>query len=111
MDCSCAHFAQTLQRTWSTYVLIAQSIKSLVLGVEASRQDVLIVQGIEAGGHVHGTVSILVKLEPIVRAVKLPVVASGGFATGASLVAALTAGRTGDPLRNGLRAAGSYAKF
>jgi hypothetical protein len=40
------------------------------------------VQGVEAGGHVHGTVSILVKVELIVRVVNLPVVASAIGAPG-----------------------------
>lgn len=62
---------------------------------EAAGADVLIVQGVEAGGHVHGTVSALVLVEQVVRAVTLPVIASGGFATGASLIAALALGAQG----------------
>ena len=62
---------------------------------EAAGADVLIVQGVEAGGHVHGTVSALVLVEQVVRAVKLPVIASGGFATGASLIAAMALGAQG----------------
>ena len=57
--------------------------------------DVLIVQGVEAGGHVHGAASALVLVEQVVRGVNLPVIASGGFATGASLIAALALGAQG----------------
>ena len=59
---------------------------------EAAGADVLIVQGVEAGGHVHGTAASLILVEQVVRAVDAPVIASGGFATGASLIAALALG-------------------
>lgn len=62
---------------------------------EAAGADVLIVQGIEAGGHVHGQAGALVLVEQVARACALPVVASGGFATGAGLVAALALGAEG----------------
>ena len=68
---------------------------SAALAAEAAGADVLIVQGVEAGGHVHGTVAALVLVEQVVRATRLPVIASGGFATGASLVAALALGAQG----------------
>jgi len=54
--------------------------------------DAIIAQGFEAGGHVHGTVSSLVLLPQVVRAVSIPVIASGGFGSGESLVAALALG-------------------
>ena len=74
--------------------LVLHQVGSLkaALAAEAAGVDVLIVQGVEAGGHVHGTVSALVLVEQVVRAVTLPVIASGGFATGASLIAALALG-------------------
>ena len=61
----------------------------------AAGADVLIVQGVEAGGHVHGTVAALILVEQVARAVPLPVIASGGFATGASLIAAIALGAQG----------------
>ena len=77
--------------------LVLHQVGSLAaaLAAEAAGADVLIVQGVEAGGHVHGTVSALVLVEQVARAVSLPVIASGGFATGASLVAALALGAQG----------------
>jgi nitronate monooxygenase len=77
--------------------LVLHQVGSLdaALAAEAAGADVLIVQGVEAGGHVHGTVSALVLVEQVVRAVALPVIASGGFATGASLIAALALGAQG----------------
>ncbi|MDF3604788.1 nitronate monooxygenase [Paracoccus sp. DMF-8] len=69
--------------------------------VEAARQaeaagaDVLIAQGVEAGGHIHGEVAMLSLVEALAARSTLPVVASGGIASGAGLVAALAAGAQG----------------
>lgn len=58
--------------------------------------DAVIAQGVEAGGHVKGTVSLSALLPAVVEAVKpLPVIASGGIATGRGLVAALSLGAQG----------------
>jgi nitronate monooxygenase len=65
------------------------------VAAEKAGADVIIAQGFEAGGHVRGTVSSLVLLPQIVRAVSVPVVASGGFASGESLTAALALGAQG----------------
>lgn len=62
---------------------------------EQAGADVIIAQGVEAGGHVHGTTSSLVLVPQIARAVGVPVVASGGFASGRALVAALALGAVG----------------
>jgi nitronate monooxygenase len=77
--------------------LVLHQVGSLqaALAAEAAGADVLIVQGVEAGGHVHGTVGALVLVEQVVRRVRLPVIASGGFATGASLIAAMALGAEG----------------
>jgi nitronate monooxygenase len=57
--------------------------------------DVVVCQGVEAGGHVHGDVSSLVLLPQVVRAVEVPVLASGGFVTGGGLIAAFALGAQG----------------
>lgn len=62
---------------------------------EDAGADVLIAQGVEAGGHVHGRTGTLAFLEEVVTRHKLPVVASGGITTGAGLVAALALGAQG----------------
>jgi nitronate monooxygenase len=65
------------------------------VAAEKAGADAIIAQGFEAGGHVRGGVSSLVLLPQVVRAVSVPVVASGGFATGESLIAALALGVQG----------------
>ncbi|QDT04824.1 Nitronate monooxygenase [Rubripirellula lacrimiformis] len=62
---------------------------------EAAGADIIVAQGVEAGGHVHGMVTSLVLLPQVVDAVSIPVVGSGGFGSGRSLVAALALGAEG----------------
>jgi nitronate monooxygenase len=54
--------------------------------------DALIVQGVEAGGHVQSVVGLLPLLAEVQRSVSLPVLAAGGIGDPASARAALTAG-------------------
>lgn len=69
--------------------------------VAAARQagdagaDVIIAQGVGAGGHVHGRRPVFELTADILGAVSLPVVASGGLATGHDLAAALALGASG----------------
>ena len=63
--------------------------------------DVIVAQGIEAGGHVRGTVGLLPLLEEVRTVVDLPVIAAGGIGTGRAMAAALTAGA--DAVRVGTR--------
>jgi enoyl-[acyl-carrier protein] reductase II len=60
---------------------------------EAAGVDALVVDGAEAGGHPPPSeVGTLVLVRRVVKAVKLPVVASGGIADGAGIVAMLALG-------------------
>lgn len=54
--------------------------------------EALIVQGVEAGGHVQSVVGLLPLLAEVQRAVSLPVLAAGGIGDPASARAALAAG-------------------
>ena len=58
----------------------------------AAGADALIVQGVEAGGHVQSVVGLLPLLAEVRRAVSLPVLAAGGIGDPASALAALAAG-------------------
>jgi nitronate monooxygenase len=54
--------------------------------------DLIIAQGIEAGGHVRGTIGLLPLLDSVLDAVTVPVVAAGGIATARGVAAVLAAG-------------------
>jgi nitronate monooxygenase len=62
---------------------------------EAAGADVIIAQGVEAGGHVHGRTPAFALADAILERVSVPVVVSGGLATGADLAAALSMGAQG----------------
>ena len=57
--------------------------------------DVVVAQGVEAGGHLRGTTPLRTLLAQVVPAVAVPVVAAGGIATGEALAAVLNAGAAG----------------
>ncbi|UWQ62001.1 nitronate monooxygenase [Leisingera caerulea] len=62
---------------------------------EAAGADVIIAQGIEAGGHVHGRRPVRALTEAILEAVSVPVVASGGLSSGEDLARFLSIGASG----------------
>lgn len=62
---------------------------------EDAGADVIIAQGVEAGGHVHGRIPAFELAERILGQTNLPVVVSGGIATGEGLSAALAIGASG----------------
>jgi enoyl-[acyl-carrier protein] reductase II len=63
------------------------------LKAEAAGVDALVVDGMEAGGHPPPSeVTTLVLVRRVIKAVKLPVVASGGVADGAGVAALLALG-------------------
>jgi nitronate monooxygenase len=70
-----------------------------VSGAKRAQQagvDFIIAQGVEAGGHIAGTVSTMVLVPRVVDTVApIPVVASGGIADGRGLAAALALGADG----------------
>jgi nitronate monooxygenase len=88
---------EAVARAKAAGCLVLHQVGSLeaARAAEAAGVDVLITQGVEAGGHVHGTTGSLVLVEQVASTAKVPVVASGGFATGAGLVAALALGAEG----------------
>lgn len=63
--------------------------------------DVIVVQGVEAGGHVRGTTPLLALLDQVRDAVDLPLIAAGGIGSGAAMAEALLAGA--DAVRVGTR--------
>jgi NAD(P)H-dependent flavin oxidoreductase YrpB (nitropropane dioxygenase family) len=63
--------------------------------------DVVVAQGVEAGGHVRGTTPLLELLDAVRPRVDVPLVAAGGLGSGAAIAAALQAGA--DAVRIGTR--------
>lgn len=63
--------------------------------------DLVVAQGIEAGGHVRGRIGLLPLLDEVRAAVNVVIVAAGGIGTGRAMAAALTAGA--DAVRVGTR--------
>jgi len=58
--------------------------------------DMIVAQGVEAGGHVRGTLGLLPLLCDVLEAVPgIPVIAAGGIGTGRTMAAALAAGADG----------------
>ncbi len=68
------------------------SVEEAVAAADAG-VDAIIAQGMEAGGHVKSTTALSTLLPEVVEAVRpVPVLASGGIATGRGLVAAFSLG-------------------
>jgi nitronate monooxygenase len=57
--------------------------------------DLIVAQGIEAGGHVWGRTGVLALLDAVLATVPLPVLAAGGIGTGRAMAAMLAAGADG----------------
>ena len=57
--------------------------------------DLIVAQGVEAGGHVRGRIGLLTLLEQVLDSVNVPVLAAGGIGSGRAMAAALAAGASG----------------
>jgi NAD(P)H-dependent flavin oxidoreductase YrpB (nitropropane dioxygenase family) len=57
--------------------------------------DLIVAQGVEAGGHVRGTTALLPLLDAVLDAVDIPVIASGGIGSARTVAAVLGAGADG----------------
>ena len=90
-------------KRWGSVVLSSATTVDEALWLEAHGADVIIAQGLEAGGHrghfLDGDVSTqmgtFALLPQVVRAVRCPVVAAGGIADAASVAAARALGAAG----------------
>ena len=65
------------------------------IAAEAAGCDFIVAQGVEAGGHVRGQISLLTLLSQVLDAVDIPVLAAGGIGTGRAVAAVLAAGADG----------------
>jgi len=74
--------------------VVLVQVGDVASAVEAAERgaEVVIAQGVEAGGHVQGRTPVLELVREVRRVLELPVVAAGGIADAASARAALEAG-------------------
>jgi NAD(P)H-dependent flavin oxidoreductase YrpB (nitropropane dioxygenase family) len=79
-------------RAGGSRVLVQVGSADAARAAAAAGADALIVQGVEAGGHVQSVVGLLPLLAEVRAAVSLPLLAAGGIAEPASARAALAAG-------------------
>jgi nitronate monooxygenase len=74
------------------------------IAAERAGAQMIIAQGVEAGGHVRGTRPLAELLPEIAAAVSVPALAAGGLATGGDLLTALALGAEGIVLGTALMA-------
>lgn len=88
--------AKTIRRLKDAGVVCMPTVGALKHAVKAVElgADIVTVQGSEGGGHT-GAVPTTILLPQVLDAVKVPVVAAGGFADGRGLAAALAFGAAG----------------
>jgi nitronate monooxygenase len=65
------------------------------IAAEEAGCDLIVAQGMEAGGHVRGKIGLFPLLSEVLEVVKVPVLGAGGIGTGRSMAAALAAGAEG----------------
>jgi NAD(P)H-dependent flavin oxidoreductase YrpB (nitropropane dioxygenase family) len=75
------------------------------VAAEQAGADIVVAQGVGAGGHVRGTIGLLALLDEVLEAVNVPILAAGGIGSGRTLAAVLAAGASG--ARVGTRLAAS----
>ncbi|MFZ9057663.1 MAG: NAD(P)H-dependent flavin oxidoreductase [Flavobacteriaceae bacterium] len=90
-----ASWTPTLKAAGITLVHVVSSIK-FALKAEAAGVDAVVAEGFEAGGHNGREETTTFALIPTVRkATALPLIAAGGIATGAGMLAAMALGADG----------------
>jgi nitronate monooxygenase len=89
--------APYVERIHQQNILLATQVNSRAEAIQAEKDgvDLIVVQGMEAGGHVTGQVSTLPLLQAVLDAVQIPVLVAGGIASPRGVAAALAAGAEG----------------
>ena len=89
--------APYVERLHQHGILLATQVNTRAEAIQAAQAgvDLIVAQGMEAGGHVTGEVSMLPLLQAVLDAVEVPVLAAGGIASPRGVAAALAAGAEG----------------
>ncbi|WP_298591713.1 nitronate monooxygenase [uncultured Mitsuokella sp.] len=86
-------YFETLHAAGIKVIPVVPNVK-LAKRVEAKGADAIVVEGMEAGGHI-GSICTMPLMTQVIPEVSIPVVMAGGFADGRGLAAALTMGAAG----------------
>lgn len=98
--------ASVVDRFRKAGITVVYQIGSVGEAIDAEQvgAQVIVAQGVEAGGHVRGTVPLRNLLPAVIPAVRVPVLAAGGLAQGADLTIAMALGAQGAVLGTALMA-------
>lgn len=86
-------YIEKLKNAGIKVIPVVPNIK-LAKRVEENGADALIIEGMEAGGHI-GRLTSLSLMTQVIPEIKIPVITAGGFAEGRGLAAALVMGASG----------------
>lgn len=86
-------FIETFHQAGIKAIPVVPSVK-LAKRIEAAGADAIVIEGMEAGGHI-GTQTTMALLSNVIPEVSLPVIAAGGISDGRAMAAALLMGADG----------------
>ena len=86
-------FIEPLHNAGIKVVPVVPNVK-LAKRIEANKADAIVVEGMEAGGHI-GVLTTMALMTQVIPEVSIPVVMAGGFADGRGLAAAMLMGAAG----------------
>jgi enoyl-[acyl-carrier protein] reductase II len=86
-------YFERLKKAGIVAVPVVPNLK-LAKRVQESGADALIIEGMEAGGHI-GKLTTMALMTQVIPEINIPVIAAGGFADGRGLAAALVMGASG----------------
>jgi enoyl-[acyl-carrier protein] reductase II len=86
-------FFDTLTKAGVKRIPVVPNAK-LAQRVEAAGADAIVIEGMEAGGHI-GMLTTMALMTQIIPLIRIPVIVAGGFADGRGLAAALIMGAAG----------------
>ena len=86
--------AQLVERVHAAGALASWQVGSAdeAQAAEQAGCDLIVAQGVEAGGHIRGQIGLLTLLDQVLRHVEVPVIAAGGIGSGRAMATALAGG-------------------